>query len=157
MKAPPHIKDKALVLMADIFPTGFFGATNAFKLLTPEQISESTAVVIGCGPVGLCAVIAAMTFKPKHLFAVDSVDSRLELAKSLGAEPLNFMKDKEGMEKRIKAVTDGRGADVVIEVVGLSPALKTAFDLIRAWGIISSIGVHNGEVRIDEDLKSGIG
>lgn len=134
--------------MADIFPTGYFGATNAFKLLTPEQIAGSTAVVIGCGPVGLCAVIAAMAFKPKHLFAVDSVDSRLELAKTLGAEPLNFVKDKEGMERRIKEVTDGRGADVVIEVVGLSPALKTAFDLIRPWGIISSIGVHNGEVLI---------
>jgi len=132
--------------MADIFPTGFFGATNAFKLLTPEQISESTVVVVGCGPVGLCAVIAATSFKPKHIFAVDSVDGRLELAKRLGAEPLNFMKDKEEMENRIKGVTDGRGADVVIEVVGLSPALKTAFDLIRPWGIISSIGVHNGEV-----------
>lgn len=146
MKAPRQIKDRALVLMADIFPTGFFGATNAFKLLTPEQIASSTAVVIGCGPVGLCAVIAAMNFKPQHLFAVDSVDSRLALAEGLGAEPLNFVKNKEGMENRIKEVTDGRGADIVIEVVGLSPALKTAFDLIRPWGIISSIGVHNGEV-----------
>jgi len=146
MRAPPQIRDSALVLMADIFPTGFFGATNAFKLLTPEQIVNTTAVVIGCGPVGLCAVIAALDFKPKHLFAVDSVDSRLALARELGAEPLNFMKDKENMENRIKEVTDGRGADIVIEVVGLSPALKTAFDLIRPWGIISSIGVHNGEI-----------
>lgn len=72
MKALPSIKDTALMFMADIFPTGFFGATNAFKSLTLEQIANSTAVVIGCGPVGLCAVIAAMTFKPKHLFAVDS-------------------------------------------------------------------------------------
>jgi threonine dehydrogenase-like Zn-dependent dehydrogenase len=146
MKAPLEIDDKALVLMADIFPTGFFGASNAFKLLSPEQIAESTVVVIGCGPVGLCAVIAAANFKPKHLFAVDSVDSRLDLAKSLGAEPLNFQTDKAGMQERVKAVTDGRGADVVIEVVGLSPALRTAFDLLRPWGIISSIGVHNGEV-----------
>lgn len=146
MKAPSEIDDKALVLMADIFPTGFFGATNAFKLLSPEQITESTVVVIGCGPVGLCAVIAAANFKPKHLFAVDSVDSRLDLAKSLGAEPLNFQTDKAGMQERVKAVTDGRGADVVIEVVGLSPALRTAFDLLRPWGIVSSIGVHNGEV-----------
>lgn len=143
---PHSTNDPDRVLMADIFPTGYFGATNAFKLLTPEQIAGSTAVVIGCGPVGLCAIIAAMTFKPKRLFAIDSVDSRLELAKGLGAEPLNFVKDKEGMEKRIKDVTDGRGADVVIEVVGLSAALKTGFDLLRPWGIISSIGVHNGEV-----------
>ena len=103
-------------------------------------------MVIGCGSVGLYTVIAAMTFKPKHPFAVHGVDSRLELAKGLGAEPLNFAKDKEGMERRIKEVTEGRDADVVIEVVGLDPALKTAFDLIRRWGIISSIGVHNGEV-----------
>ncbi len=147
MKAPAEIDDKALVLMADIFPTGFFGASNAFKLLSSEQITDSTVVVIGCGPVGLCAVIAAANFKPKHLFAIDSVDSRLDLAKSLGAEPLNFQTNKSQMEQRIKEVTDGRGADIVIEVVGLSPALRTAFDLIRPWGIISSIGVHNGEVR----------
>jgi len=148
MKAPSGIDDKALVLMADIFPTGFFGASNAFRSMTSEQIAKSTVVVVGCGPVGLCAVVAAAEYKPKHLFAVDSVDSRLELAKNLGAEPLNFQTDKEGMEKRIKEVTDGRGADAVIEVVGLSPALKTAFDLIRPWGVISSIGVHNGEAGI---------
>jgi len=146
MKAPSHIEDKALVLMADIFPTGFFGAKNAFKEMTPEQVKSSTVVVVGCGPVGLCAIIAAKEHGPKHLFAIDSVDSRLNLAKSLGAEPLNFAKDSEGMTKRIKEVTEGRGADAVVEVVGLSPALKTAFDLIRPWGVISSIGVHNGEI-----------
>lgn len=146
MKAPPHIKDNALLLMADIFPTGLFGVTNAFKDLSKAEIAESTAVVIGCGPVGLCAIVAATELKPKHLFAIDSVDSRLELARSLGAEPLNFLKDKDGMQSKVKEVTGGRGADVVIEVVGLSPALRTAFDLVRPWGTISSIGVHNGAV-----------
>jgi threonine dehydrogenase-like Zn-dependent dehydrogenase len=146
VKAPEGIQDKVLVLMADIFPTGFFGATNGFKNMTPEEISESVAVVIGCGPVGLCAIIAATSFKPKKVFAVDSVDSRLELARQLGAEPLNFATDKEGMFAKVKEATEGRGADVVIEGVGLSPALRTAFDLLRPWGTISSIGVHNGEV-----------
>jgi threonine dehydrogenase-like Zn-dependent dehydrogenase len=146
VKAPSEIDDKALILMGDIFPTGFFGAKNAFNALVPETIPESTVVVIGCGPVGLCAIIAALEYKPKHLFAVDSVDSRLEIAKKLGAEPLNFLKDKEGMFKRVKEASDGRGADAVIEVVGLSPALRTAFDLLRPFGMISSIGVHNGEV-----------
>ena len=147
MKAPAEIDDKALILMADIFPTGFFGARNAFSSLGVQKPSEATAVVIGCGPVGLCAVVSALEYKPKHLFAVDSVDSRLELARSLGAEPLNFKTDPEGMAARIREVTDGRGADIVIEVVGLSPALKTAFDLLRPFGFISSIGVHNAEVR----------
>lgn len=146
-KAPPEIDDKALILMADIFPTGYFGAKNAFRQLSPEEQAGATVVVVGCGPVGLCAIIAALEHKPKHLFAVDSIDSRLELAKKLGAEPLNFMTDKEGMLKRVKEASDGRGADAVIEVVGLSPALRTAFDLLRPFGVISSIGVHNAEVR----------
>lgn len=146
MKAPPGIEEKKLVLMADIFPTGYFAASNAFSSMSKEEIADSTVVVIGCGPVGLCALVNAVDYKPKQLFAVDSIESRLDIAKSLGAEPLNFQKDREGLEQRIKDVTQGRGADVVIEVVGLSPALKLGFDILRPWGIISSVGVHNGEI-----------
>ncbi|OMP87001.1 putative zinc-type alcohol dehydrogenase-like protein AdhB [Diplodia seriata] len=145
MKAPPDIEENKLVLMADIFPTGYFAAANAFSSLAKDDIADATVVVIGCGPVGLCALINAVDYKPKHLFAVDSIEDRLNLAKSLGAEPLNFQTDREGLDKRIKEVTEGRGADVVIEVVGLSPALKLGFDILRPWGIISSVGVHNGE------------
>jgi threonine dehydrogenase-like Zn-dependent dehydrogenase len=135
-----------LVLMADIFPTGYFAASNAFKEFTREQVSDLTVVLIGCGPVGLLALINALEYKPKHLLAVDSVPSRLDRARTLGAEPWNFQTDREGLDKRVKELTDGRGADVVIEVVGLSPALRTAFDLLRPWGTISSVGVHNAEV-----------
>ena len=67
-----------------------------------------------CRPVGLCAVINAENYKPKHLLAVDSIQSRLDLAKSLGAEPWNFQTDREGLNKRVKELTDGRGADAVI-------------------------------------------
>lgn len=102
--------------------------------------------MIGCGPVGLCALINAEEYKPKHLLAVDSIPSRLDLAKSLGAEPWNFQTDREGLDKRVKELTDGRGADVIIEVVGLSAALKMGIELLRPWGVISSVGVHNGEV-----------
>ena len=126
--------------------TGYFAAFNAFKELTEEQVSKSTVVLIGCGPVGLCALINAQEYHPKHLLAVDSIPSRLELAKSLGAEPWNFQTDREGLDKRVKELTEGRGADVVLEVVGLSAALKTGFELVRPWGIISSVGVHNAEV-----------
>lgn len=151
MKAPEGIQVKFLVLMADIIPTGYFAASNAFKNSSPAQIAEQTVVLIGCGPVGLCALINALEFKPKHLLAVDSVPSRLELAKSLGAEPWNFQTDRAGLDKRVKELIEGRGADAVIEVVGLSPALRTGFDLLRPWGTISSVGVHNGEVCRAED------
>lgn len=146
IKAPPGIEEKYLVLMGDIFPTGYFAALNAFKNATAEQIAQQTVVLIGCGPVGLCALINALEYKPKHILAVDSVPSRLELARSLGAEPWNFQTDREGLGKRVLELTEGRGADAVIEVVGLSPALRMGFDLLRSWGVISSVGVHNGEV-----------
>ncbi|RYC64063.1 hypothetical protein CHU98_g2164 [Xylaria longipes] len=146
VKAPSEIDDEALILMADIFPTGFFGARNAFNGLGMQDPTEAIAVVVGCGPVGLCALISALEYKPKRLFAIDSVDSRLEIAQRLGAEPLNFKTDPEGMIKRIKDVTEGRGADVVIEVVGLNPALRTAYDVVRPFGFISSIGVHNSDM-----------
>jgi len=149
VKAPKEIDDKALVLMADIFPTGFFGATNAFNAIGTQPPSEVTAVVIGCGPVGLCAIVSALEYKPKHHFAIDGVDSRLELARGLGAEPLNFVKDRQAVIDRIREVTDGRGADIVIEVVGLSPALRTAYDVLRPFGFISSIGVHSAEIPWD--------
>ncbi|KAL8650490.1 MAG: hypothetical protein Q9210_003795 [Variospora velana] len=131
VKVPEEIADNALLLMADIFPTGYFAAHNAFKDMTKEQVAGSMVVVIGCGPVGLCALINAEDHKPKNLLAVNSVQSRLGLAKSLGGEPWNFQTDSEGLDKRIKELIDGRGADVVIEVVGLSPAMKTAFELLR--------------------------
>ena len=65
-------------------------------------------------PVGLCALINAVDYKPKHLLAVDSIQSRLDLAKSLGAEPWNYQTEREGLDKRVKDLTDGRGADVII-------------------------------------------
>ncbi len=146
VKAPPNIEESKLVLMADIFPTGYFAAANAFKGTDQEVISESVVLLIGCGPVGLCALVNALEYKPKALLAIDGVDARLKQAESLGAEPWNYQKNLEGLKKRVLELSDGRGADTVIELVGHSDALKMGFDLLRPWGNISSIGVHNGEI-----------
>ncbi|OAA54415.1 Alcohol dehydrogenase superfamily, zinc-type [Cordyceps fumosorosea ARSEF 2679] len=144
--APKSISDKALVLMADIFPTGYYGVKSAVELRPKVDISQSTFVVIGCGPVGICAVICALHLNPKHVFAVDNVDSRLKMAKTLGAVPLNFKDGIDKMQEQVRNATGGRGADFVVEVVGLSPALKTAYDLVRPFGAMSSIGIHNAEI-----------
>jgi threonine dehydrogenase-like Zn-dependent dehydrogenase len=135
--------EKKLVLMADIFPTGYFAASNALKDLTEAKKESSVNVVIGCGPVGLCAIVAAKSMT-KTVYAIDTVPERLEEAKSLGAIPLNLTTDDP--ISVIKEATDGRGADTVMEIVGLSPALRLAYDLVRPWGKISSVGVHNAEI-----------
>lgn len=141
----PEDKDieKKLVLMADIFPTGYFAATNAFKDLSDAKRESSVNVVIGCGPVGLCAIVAAKSMA-KTVYAIDTVPERLEQAKKLGAIPLNLTTDDP--INVIKEATEGRGADTIMEIVGLSPALRLAYDLVRPWGRISSVGVHNAEI-----------
>lgn len=146
VKAPPGIDEKKLVLMADIFPTGYFAAANAFAGLDPATIRESTVVLLGCGPVGLCALINALDFRPKNILAIDSVEGRLEQAERLGAEPWNFQKNLADLKQRVIDLTAGRGADMIIESVGHSDALMLGFTLLRPWGTISSIGVHNGAI-----------
>jgi threonine dehydrogenase-like Zn-dependent dehydrogenase len=145
VKAPDGIEELKLCLMADIFPTGYFAAANAFKDSTEEQIRDSTVVLFGCGPVGLCALVSALTYKPRALLAVDGVDSRLATARDLGAEAWNYQ-DPDALAARVNELTDGRGADMVIEVVGHSSALDLGFKLLRPWGRMSSVGVHNGEI-----------
>jgi threonine dehydrogenase-like Zn-dependent dehydrogenase len=123
VKAPKNIEENALVLMADIFPTGYFAAQNAFRGFDEQTIKESTVLLIGCGPVGLCSLVSVLDFQPKHVLAIDGIEARLQVAKKLGAEPWNYQTDMEGLKARIKECTDGRGADTVIELVGHSDAL----------------------------------
>jgi threonine dehydrogenase-like Zn-dependent dehydrogenase len=146
-KAPPEIDERNLVLMADIFPTGYFAAANAFSSTRDEEhIRDSIVVLIGCGPVGLCALVNALEYKPRKILAVDRVASRVEIARGLGAEAWNDQEDGQALRRRVLELTGGRGADIVIEVVGHSDALEFGFQLLRPFGKISSVGIHNGEI-----------
>ena len=80
---PDAIDDDAAVFLADILPTAFFGALNGN--IRPGD----TVAIFGCGPVGLCAVMCAKLFGPAEVIAVDSIPYRLELARKLGATPVN--------------------------------------------------------------------
>jgi len=138
VKRPDGIPEEMLVLMADIFPTGYFAASRFLKNLPQRDRDEFTTVVIGCGPVGICAITCALTMV-KTVYAIDSVPERLAEAEKIGAIPIRL--DDSPVDK-IKAASGGRGADVVLEVVGHTDAFMLAFDMIRPWGQISSIGVH---------------
>lgn len=136
---PPQIPEEMLVLMADIFPTGYFAAARFLKDLSPRDRKEFTVAVVGCGPVGLCAIAVARTMVDGTIIAVDSVPERLEQARSLGATPVNL---NDNPAEKVKAASNGRGADVVLEVVGHADAWLLCFDMIRPWGSISSVGVQ---------------
>jgi threonine dehydrogenase-like Zn-dependent dehydrogenase len=97
-----------------------------------------TIAVIGCGPVALCAIISALEYRPARIFAIDSVAERLSRARDLGCIPINFKEANPAAE--ILNATGGMGVHAAIEVVGLAPALRTAYDVIAIGGKISSVG-----------------
>ena len=122
------------LMLGDVFSTGYFCADMAG--IKPK----GTYVVIGCGPVGLMAVIGAKDLGAEHLSAIDTVPERLAKAQSFGAIPLNPL--SINVIEKIKSVTNGRGADAVLEVVGSPSASRLAVDLVRPGGTISTVGVH---------------
>ncbi|CUM67403.1 uncharacterized protein PRCAT00005097001 [Priceomyces carsonii] len=141
---PKGIDDSIVILMADIFPTGYFGVKNLLEKIPEDQISSSVVVQLGCGPVGLCAIAAAKEKGIRTLYAIESVPERLELAEKFGAIPLNL--EKDNIEEIINKATENRGADGVLEVVGSEDALALGFKLVRNGGVISSIGYQHGKI-----------
>lgn len=138
---------KTLLFLGDIFPTGYYCIKNALKDISKEENVQ--VAVFGCGPVGLCCIIAALHLlkqygKESKLYAVDSVPSRLKSAEKLGAIPIELGLDKpELVVTELQRVSGGRGMDAVCEVVGHPSALRLSFDSLRNFGVLSSVGVHN--------------
>ncbi|KAL8284226.1 hypothetical protein RQP46_004975 [Phenoliferia psychrophenolica] len=139
--APPDIADKNLVLMADIIPTGLFAAKSAWDILNEAERKGAVCVVLGCGPVGLCAITAA-TQRFKTVYAIDGVAERLVLAKAHGAIPLNLNEDPQGVIAKLEA----GGADAVLELVGSPDAVLLAIELARIGGVVISSGVHTHNI-----------
>jgi len=111
VRLPESIPDDVAILLSDIFPTGYFGADLA-------NIKQGdTVAVFGCGPVGLCAIMSAQLMGAGHIIAVDRVRDRLGKAEELGAETINFEKDDP--VAKIQELTEKRGADCVIDAVGV--------------------------------------
>lgn len=111
VKIPDELTDDAAILLSDIFPTGYFGAELA------EIKPGDVVLVYGCGPVGLFAILSALLMDAGRVLAVDRLPSRLERARMLGAEIINF--DREDPVQIVMELTAGIGADRVIDAVGV--------------------------------------
>jgi threonine dehydrogenase-like Zn-dependent dehydrogenase len=111
IKLPDSVSDAQAILLSDIFPTGYFGADCA-------EINEGdTVAVFGCGPVGLFAIASALLMGAGQVIAVDYVATRLQMARELGAEVINF--EEEDPIEVIRELTRGIGVDRAIDAVGL--------------------------------------
>ena len=133
MKLPEGISLEEGLLLGDILSTGFYCAKQA------EIKPENTYAVVGCGPVGLLAILGAIEYGADKIFAIDTVPERLTMAQMFGATPINSA--HQNATSIIKDETDGRGADAVMEAVGNAATNRLAYDIIRPGGIISAVGV----------------
>ena len=111
VKLPETVDDDEAIMLSDIFPTGWFGAKLA------EVEAGDTVCVFGCGPVGQFAIASAMILGAGRVLAVDTVPSRLEMARAQGAEAIDF--NAEDPIQTIKDLTGGIGVDRVIDAVGI--------------------------------------
>lgn len=128
---PDEVSDEAAVFLADVLPTGFAAVSRGG--VSPGD----TVAVVGCGPVGLAALLCAAGIAGR-LIAVDGVPARREHAGRLGAETAA----PEEAAAAVAEATDGLGADVVIEAAGSPGGLDASLRLARGRGVVSVVGAH---------------
>ena len=134
--APAGVDDEKLLMLADILPTGY-----EVGVLNGNVRPGDVVAVVGAGPIGLSAIMGARLYSPAHIVAIDKADARLEAAKQFGADVI-VNNGREDPAAAIADLTEGLGADVAIEAVGVPATFELAASLIRPGGRVANIGVH---------------
>jgi alcohol dehydrogenase len=133
---PPGVTDDEFLMLSDILPTAYeVGVLNGG--VAPGDV----VAIVGAGPIGLSAIIGSLLFSPSHVIAIDLADSRLEAAKQFGAD-VTVNNGREDALAVVRSLTDGLGADVAIEAVGMPATFELAAQLVRPGGHVANIGVH---------------
>jgi 2-desacetyl-2-hydroxyethyl bacteriochlorophyllide A dehydrogenase len=136
-RVPEGMSDEAALFAGDVMGTGYHAVAHA------EMKAGDTVAVLGLGPVGLCAVQAALAGGAVEVFAVDTVAERLAMAERFGATPLHLTEDDP--KKAVRGATEGLGVDVVVDAVGDPGPLALAVSLARDAGTVSGIGAYAGK------------
>ncbi|MFF4986048.1 alcohol dehydrogenase catalytic domain-containing protein [Streptosporangium saharense] len=134
-KLPREIGDEAAVMLADILPTSY-----EVGVLAGQVKPGDTVVIVGAGPIGLAAVLTARLYSPAHVVVIDPARARLRAAEQFGAD-VTLTPDEDPLAK-VRSLTGGLGADVVIEAVGLPETFELCTTLVRPCGHVANVGVH---------------
>ena len=148
---PDALSDEQVLMCPDIMSTGFKGAENA-----NIRIGDIVAI-FAQGPIGLCATAGARLRGASVIIAIDGSDSRLEVAKKMGATvTLNFT--KVDVIDEIMKLTGGRGVDASIECLGRQSTFQQALKILKPGGTLSSLGVYSEDLTIPlQDIAAGLG
>ena len=139
-RVPEELSDDVALFAGDVLGTGWHAVDQA-----GVRPGDTTAV-LGLGPVGLCAVQAAKAAGAARVIAIDTVEERLALARSFGAEAVHLT--DEDPRAAVKAATEGRGVDSAIDAVGHPDALELACRVTRKAGTVSAIGVYAERIEV---------
>jgi alcohol dehydrogenase len=140
---PEGADEESLVMLSDIFPTGFeCGVMNG------QVKPGDTVAIIGAGPIGLAALLASQFYSPSQIIVVDNDDNRLETAKKFGAT-LVLHNDLGNAAEKIMALTNNRGVDVAMEAVGTAASFDICQSTVAVGGHIAVIGVHSQPVQLN--------
>ena len=149
-KIPDELTDEQVVLLADIASTGFSGAESG-----KVRIGDAV-VVLAQGPIGLCATAGAKLMGASLVIGVDGDDTRLAMAKRMGADVVLDYRKTDVVEE-VRKLTNG-GADVAIEALGTQQTFETCLRSLRPGGTLSSLGVYSGKLQMPYDaFAAGLG
>jgi alcohol dehydrogenase len=146
-RVPEGVSDEEVLMLADILPTGY-----EVGVLNGQVRPGDTVAIVGAGPIGLAAMLGARLFSPSHVIAVDLAGARLDAAKEFGADVGVNSRDDDPVA-RVMELTDGLGADVAVEAVGVPETFELCTRLVRPGGRVANVGVHGKPVSLHlEDL-----
>jgi threonine dehydrogenase-like Zn-dependent dehydrogenase len=141
----------SLLTLSDVFPTGWHCAVSA------GVEKGATVVVVGDGAVGLCGVLAAAQMGAERVVAMSRHEPRQEIARQFGATHIVAERGDEGAAV-IDELTDGVGADAVLECVGTDEAIRQAFAVARPGSTVGFVGVPHGvTLPVDRMFGKNIG
>ncbi|MCI8329701.1 MAG: alcohol dehydrogenase catalytic domain-containing protein [Oscillibacter sp.] len=130
VRIPENLEYEDVLAVSCVLPSGYFGAELA------EIKPGDTVVVLGCGPCGYTSMMCARLFGPAKIIAVDRHDERGEFALKHGWADVFINAKKQDVDEVVKSLTDGRGADSVIEMAGKDGTFEMAWKIARPNGII---------------------
>ncbi len=120
---------------------------NAVHSVFAGEVTAQSILVLGCGPIGLCAIALCKSAGAEKVIAVDISEYRLDLAAKMGADIL-IDGSKEDMRKEVSAILPG-GVDVILEMSGSGKALNDALKVVRPGGRVTLLGLPSDKVTID--------
>lgn len=135
-KIPDEVTDEAALFTGDILSTGYWGASLA------EIKPADTVAVIGAGPAGLCTLMCAKLYGPGLVIAIDTSDERLNLAKEQGLADIILNPFSQDVEQEIKNLTNGRGADAVLEAAGGRDTFRMAWKIARPNAVVCVVALY---------------